>query len=155
MMLQRYHGETTPSRMAKPRHSSFWPQIWRACEAAVRVRKEQAKLIGKGMSFKDALDSATKDHSIRERHFVTPMAVSAMASGSGGGSHRGRDRSRSAPNRSGRGGKGRRDERRDTGASSSWGINSPHEKCTGTCDRAHVCRLCLGNHPAFQCTRDH
>ena len=162
-----------------------------------QVRKEQAKLIGKGMSFKDALDSATKDHSIRECHFVTPMAVSAMASGSGGGSHRGRDGSRSAPNRSGRAGKGRRGERRDTSASSSWGskgagkgkdkgnrkskgkgrdkgkgkapghrltpdgkqicfaFNNPHEKCTGTCDRAHVCRLCLGNHPAFQCTRDH
>jgi hypothetical protein len=168
-----------------------------------QVRKEQAKLISKGLSFKDALDNATKDHSIRERHFVTPMAVSVMAAGSGGSGNRGRDRSRSAPRHHGhRGGKPRNDKR-DTGASGSWGsgasssnkgfgkgkgsnknvnkgrgknrdkgkgkghratpdgkqicfaFNNPHEKCTGTCDRAHVCRTCLGGHPAFQCTKDH
>ena len=166
------------------------------------MRKEQAKLISKGLSFKDALDNATRDHSIRERHFVTPMAVSAIAAGSGGSGNRGRDCSRSAPHRGGRGGKPR-NERRDTGASGSWGsgasnswgnkgsnkgsnkgankgrgksrdkgkgkghrltpdgkqicfaFNNAHEKCTGTCDRAHVCRTCLGGHPAYQCTKDH
>ena len=45
-----------------------------------QVRKEQAKLIAKGSSFKDALVAACADYALRERHFVTPMAVSAISS---------------------------------------------------------------------------
>ena len=46
-----------------------------------QIRKEQAKLVGNGYSFKDALEAACKDYQIRERHFITPMAVSASFSG--------------------------------------------------------------------------
>ena len=164
-----------------------------------QVRKEQAKLIGKGSSFKDALEAASKDHSIRERHFVTPMAVSAISSGSGGGGNRGRDRSRSGTARGKRHKNGHGGDRRDTSAGSGhwdkgsskgkgkgqhkgkgkgkdkgkgkgkrghittpdgkqicFAFNNQHEKCSGSCDRAHVCRLCRGNHPAYECDRrDH
>ena len=162
-----------------------------------QVRKEQAKLIGKGSSFKDALEAASKDYAIRERHFVTPMAVSAISSGSGGGGIRGRDRSRSGTARGGRRRNHLNDDRNSTSAGSGhWGgkgagkgrgkgahkgkgkgkdrgkgkadgkarmtpdgtqicfaFNDQNEKCSGGCDRAHVCRLCLGGHPAFMCTK--
>ena len=42
------------------------------------VRKKQAYLINKGQDFRGALKAAAKDLEIRGRHFVTPMAVSAV-----------------------------------------------------------------------------
>ena len=34
-----------------------------------------------------------------------------------------------------------------------FAFNNQHEKCTGSCDRAHVCRTCLGTHPAYMCPK--
>jgi hypothetical protein len=141
------------------------------------VRKEQARLIAKGHSFKDALLAACSDYTIRERHFVTPLALSSLAP-------RQRQRSRSprraaAPNparwqgasgskgsKGGKGGKG--SEMGARGGKSQEGrgklayttpdgtpicfaYNNPDEKCSGSCGRTHVCRECFGAHPAFSC----
>ena len=34
-----------------------------------------------------------------------------------------------------------------------FAYNNAEEKCTGNCDRAHVCRKRLGSHPACICPK--
>jgi hypothetical protein len=158
-----------------------------------QIRKEQAKLNTKGHSFKDALEAACKDYSIRERHFVTPMAVSAISarppadpprrprsrsprrgnrgSGSSGGRSGGYDGGRNGGKGSNKGvgkgsgkgcskGKGKRGTkgggaiRTPDGKQICFAYNNAEEKCPGNCDRAHVCRKCLGSRPSYMCTKN-
>ena len=50
-------------------------------------------------------------------------------------------------------GKSRGQAQTPDGKQICFAFNNQHEKCSGTCDRAHVCRLCLGNHPAYTCPK--
>ncbi len=126
---------------------------------------------------------ACADYSIRERHFVTPLALSALtprqkqrsrsprraaatsheraqgASSSKGrkGGKGGKGSSKGAKGdkarRMGGHGKGKLAFNTPDGTSICFAYNNQDEKCVGACGRAHVCRKCFGAHPAFSCTR--
>ena len=133
-------------------------------------------LINKGQDFRSALKDAAKDPEIRERHFVTPMAVSALgqareASGAARARSRSPRRDRGGarppvPHPAGRGRGSARGKGRDKKSAGRFGFrkdlhaNTPDGRpicfafnspggCKGACGRVHVCRKCLDKSHGF------
>ena len=136
-----------------------WKQI---LHYEFQIRKEHAKLVNNGSTFRDALRQAWLDTSIRDRHFITPIAVSG-ASGAGV-----RDRSprrqpfyhQSGRPEKGKGkgkqkgkgkGKGKWHARAPDGRLICFAFNNPNERCNNQCRMVHVCRRCFGRHPVHSC----
>ena len=165
-------GDTVRGLEAKSQNNEVvarpaWQQI---LHYDFQVRKEQAKNISKGMGFKEALTAACADYTLRERHFITPMALSAIPSGTRRQRSRTPRRQSSPGSSSGlnskgsKGGKGKKGPKSGKGKgkgklryrtlddkSIRFAYNNPDENCDGQCGRAHVCRKCLGPHPMFCC----
>ena len=146
-----------------------------------QIRTEMAKHIGNGADFDSALRQAWKDPVLKERYFITPLAVSAVSSAprarsrsprgrgaqvpSGKGAGRGQSRKNRGPGKgAGKGGskggskgsgKGSKDWHSRTldGRAICYAYNNVGEACNGKCNRVHVCRRCFGPHPAHKCPK--
>jgi len=145
-----------------------------------QVRKEAARNIVKGLDFADALRTAWKDLELRERHFVTPLALSAVAGATrgpgpsggepalkrprrgeqgqqGGGKAKGKQKGAGDGKQKGagkgkqKGGKGGLKHSTPDGRQLCYAYNNAAESCDGTCGRVHACRWCLGPHPMHAC----
>ena len=121
------------------------------------IRKKAMELLEATKPLGTALKEAYEDPTIKERHFTTPLSVSAA----------GQRRSRSPPSAAGagpsssgkgqqKGKKGKRPKGKGKGALHSvtpegrqicYAYNSQWERCDGTCGRLHVCQACFGSHP--------
>ena len=132
-----------------------WPLI---LKYDLELRKKQARLINDGGTFRDSLKKACNDTALRDRHFVTPLAVQGPGAASSSG-RRGRSRTpkngkgkRAYSKGGGRGGRGGQWlSRTPDGREICYAYNSQNERCKGRCGRVHVCRRCLGRHPAHTC----
>jgi hypothetical protein len=129
------------------------------------VRKLHAKKVNEGASFRTALREAMADTALRDRRFITPLVI---GSGSSATRPRRPERSRSPGGKGSKGkrafgkGRGRSAKARGRG-SEEWRASTPDgrqicfafnnakERCSGKCGRVHVCRRCLGKHPAHTC----
>ena len=142
-----------------------------------QIRKEAARNILKGHDFAEALRRAWTDLELRERHFVTPLALSAVAGAAGGepalkrgrfrgeratgSEQQGGGKSKGKQKGGGKGkqkggkarGKGKGGLRHSTpdGRQLCYAFNNAAESCDGTCGRVHACRWCLGPHPMHAC----
>jgi hypothetical protein len=96
-----------------------WGQILRY---EFQIRKEQAKLIIKGKDFKAALTDACADDTVRERHFITKEAVSAVPTRTPSRSPR-RGSSSAPPRRSGQ--KGSKGGKSGTGMAKRKSLREP------------------------------
>ncbi len=177
-------GEQVRGLEAKDQYDSVVARpIWAlVLSYEFQIRKEMAKLILGGADFAAALRQAWKDPELRERHFITPLAVSAVSS-----APRARSRSPRGPRTPAQSGKsagkgksrrnrgqgkgankgGQKGSQKNTGkgAAKDWhsatpdgraicyAYNNPGEACSGKCNRVHVCRRCFGPHPVHQCTK--
>eukprot|EP00435_Cladocopium_sp_Y103_P060935 s1184_g22.t1 len=121
------------------------------------IRKKAMELLEPAKPLGDALKEASEDTIIKERHFTTPLSVSAAAQGS--------SRSRSPPPAAAssaagkglqKGKKGKKSKGKGKGGLHSvtpegrqicYAYNSQWERCDGSCGRLHVCQACFGNHP--------
>ena len=132
-----------------------------------QIRKETIKQVNTGVKLQEALLKARKDVVIKERYFLTPVAMNAMTSGK-------RERSRSPKHdrdsssyRSnkpswnssrnkgqGKGKKGKEVLHSTTpdGRQICFKWNSMKERCRYKCGRVHVCQRCLSSeHPLHMC----
>ncbi len=138
-----------------------------------QMRKEMIRLTNDGHKMVDALEMARKDMVIKERHFITPTSLAALAvaqkrerSRSPRGSHQGsgwygRDWHgdwRRKGGGKGKGSKGKHSGKKGNlhnktpdGREICWKWNSQHERCRFNCGRVHQCQICLGNHPMHAC----
>ena len=176
-------GEQVRGLEAKDQHDAVVARpIWALILSyEFQIRKEMAKLILEDVDFAAALRRAWRDPELRERHFITPLAVSAISSAprarsrsprglrtqapSGKGAGKGKGRNRGARKESGKGGQkggqkgGRKGGSKDLhsvtpdGRQICYAYNNVGEACTGKCSRLHVCRRCFGTHPVHQCTK--
>ena len=176
-------GEQVRGLEAKDQHDAVVARpIWALILSyEFQIRKEMAKLILEDEDFAAALRRAWRDPELRERHFITPLAVSAISSAprarsrsprglrtqapSGKGAGKGKGRNRGARKESGKGGQKGGQKGGRKGGSKDWhsmtpdgrqicyAYNNVGEACTGKCSRLHVCRRCFGTHPVHQCTK--
>ena len=120
------------------------------------IRKKAMELLEGTKPLGVALKEAYEDSTVKERHFTTPLSVSAVAQG----------RSRSPPSLPSasvaaakgvqKGKKGKRPKGKGKGGVHSvspegrqncYAYNSQWERCDGSCGRLHVCQACFGTHP--------
>ena len=137
-----------------------------------QVRKEMVRLLNEGNSLHTALEEARKDGVVKERFFLTPAAMSALAnaqknedhsyrSRSPRGGHRGwhdkgQDRGGYGKGKKGKGKKGKKGDavihsKTPDGREICYKWNSQHDRCRHQCGRLHVCQICFGNHPMHSC----
>ena len=145
-----------------------WPQL---LVYELQIRKHMYDLmVNKGTKAPDALKAAYRDSVVKERHFTTPIALSAtskqpfdsysatrMNKGSGKGKGgKGSGKKGTGPysgKREGKsGGKG-------TKSKSKFGecypYNNHWERCTRkNCPFPHLCSRCGGKHPAYRCQNE-
>ena len=127
------------------------------------VRKKQMELVAPGTTIAAALKEASSDPTVKERHFTTPLSVSAASQGAA--SHRSRSpkqgrASVAPPPQSSwtrpKGSKGKKGKGKGRGYHNltpegrqiCYAYNSQHERCDGSCGRIHCCQICFGKHPA-------
>ena len=124
---------------------------------------------------------AWKDPELRERYFITPLAVSAVSSAprarsrsprgqraqapNGKGAGKGKNRHRGTGKGAGTGGQKDNNKNSGKGGSKDWHSSTPDgraicyaynnagESCAGQCNRLRVCRRCFGTHPVHLCTK--
>lgn len=152
------HGGSVVSRPA-------WAQI---LAYDLNVRKEMAKRLNNGHTFEQALRGAWQDTGVRDRYFVTPLALAGAVTRERPRRSRS-PRRRSKPARkadqgrpTGKGaGKGRGKNKSarlaaktPDGRNICFAYNNSAEGCTKRCGMVHVCRKCFGPHPMFQCRQD-
>ena len=137
-----------------------------------QVRKEMVRLLNEDNSLHTALEEARKDGVVKERFFLTPAAMSALAnaqknedhsyrSRSPRGGHRGwhdkgQDRGGYGKGKKGKGKKGKKGDavihsKTPDGREICYKWNSQHDRCRHQCGRLHVCQICFGNHPMHSC----
>lgn len=121
------------------------------------ARKKQMELVSPTTAVGAALREAYNDPTVKERHFTTPLSVSAASQGSSG--HRSRSPRGSMPpphpafpprqrGNKGKKGKGKGRGYHTTtpeGRQICFAYNSQYERCDGSCGRVHVCQICFGN----------
>ena len=123
------------------------------------IRKEAAKRTREGTPFPTALRESWKDPTIKERNFVTPLALHAKRPAPAPPPadpykyHKGKGKS----------GKGKTKKGGVTtmqgcashtpdGDPVCFRYNTPNEKCKEKkCRFKHLCGICFGKHPLFQC----
>ena len=142
----------------------------------LQIRKKAAYLINtEGVSLVEALKSARENSVVKERHFTTPMALSASASmgprGSLEASAWGAGYTAWQPGKGRRGGKAKGKGKDGGKGKGKWGnaqrppaptnwhsktpdgkpicfkYNNQYERCDGRCGMVHCCRICFGRHP--------
>lgn len=126
------------------------------------IRKEAAKKVREGTPYPAALREAWRDPTIKERHFVTPLALHSKRPTPEvppvpwkyhkGGKDKGKG---------GKDGKGKKGGKTvlpgcathtPDGDPVCYRFNTPNEKCKEKkCRFKHVCGICFGRHPLYQC----
>ena len=123
------------------------------------IRKEAARKTRDGTPYPTALRESWRDPTIKERNFVTPLALHAK---------RPAPAPLQDPNKvykagkgkdgKGRGKKGKGVELKGCASHTAEGepicfrFNTPNEKCKEKkCRYKHVCGICFGKHPPYQC----
>jgi len=134
-----------------------------AYEQAIRKKACYDLNNGTFATFAVALQSAWKDSVTKERHFVTPLALSSILQ-----SPRDRDASRDIfswkktvkgggkkGKASGKGSKGggKGSSRSPDGKPICFRYNDPNQRCKNkNCRFEHICAFCFQRHPKFQCS---
>ena len=102
-----------------------------------------------------ALKEAAEDVTVKERHFTTPLSVSAAAQGRSRSPQVRAMGSKGTSQKGGGGKKGKKGQGKGKshhtvtpeGRQICFAYNSQNERCDGTCNRVHVCQACFGPHP--------
>lgn len=138
-----------------------------------QIRKAAYRLLATtSKTFKEALKECSKDATIKERYFTTPVALAssspkvyAFNSDTKGGKGRGKGRAAKGQGRLGqKGSKGGKKGSSSKGGQGSKGqkitdycyaYNNSWERCTRkNCQFKHICMRCGGKHPVYQCTNE-
>ena len=137
----------------------------------LEVRRKMVEIMARGVTIDQALDQARKDPIVKERHFVTPLAIGAttgkrsapsydpvlagapmakkpkgpkVSKGKGKGKGKGKEKGKSA-----------RQECASTtpdGKKICFRFNDQSQGCTRQqCTFLHVCGRCFRDHPLFRC----
>lgn len=126
------------------------------------VRKEAMKRTnGEGTPIPVALKQAWKDPTVKERSFVTPLALHTKRPMLQPGENPNKWTRREEKEKGkGKGKKGKSSlpncsSHTPDGAPVCFRFNTPGEKCKERkCKFKHVCGLCFGSHPLFKCNAD-
>ena len=125
------------------------------------IRKKMVELLAPDTPVGEALKQAMECPVTKERHFTTPLSVSAAAQAARSRSP-GPPAASSAPWGMGKGSKGRKGKSKKgkgrgafhsltpEGRQICYAYNSASEACDGSCNRVHCCQVCFGSHPAYQ-----
>ena len=138
-----------------------------AYEQAIRKKACYDVNNGTMASFRDALQAAWKDPVTKERHFVTPLALTSAPSvqkresDSGGlnnpkrwkGGQKGGGKNTQSKGGGGKSSSSKGQARTPEGKAICFRYNDPKKKCTSKpCRFEHVCAFCFQRHPRYQCT---
>lgn len=139
-----------------------------------QVRKQMVRLMNAGTEMAEALDSAMKDTTVKERYFLTPAALEAASER---GDPPGKSRSPRRDNwegssgwrdppawrtRGNKGGKAKGKGKKGMGKLNShtpdgraicYAWNNRDQRCRYNCGRVHCCQYCFGTHPAHSCKK--
>ena len=121
------------------------------------IRKEAAKKVREGTPYPTALRESWRDPTIKERHFVTPLALHSKRPHPSVPTHdvpikyvKGKGK--------GKGKKGGKTQlpgcatHTPDGDPVCYRFNTPNEKCKEKkCRFKHLCGICFGKHPLYQC----
>ena len=127
-------GEHVRGLEAKDQHDSVVARpIWAlVLSYEFQIRKEMAKLILEGADFARALREAWTDPVLKERYFITPLAVSAVSSAPRARSRSPRGKWAPAPNEKGAGKGGQKGRKnRGAGKGANKGGQKGHNKGAG------------------------
>ena len=141
-----------------------WSQVI-TYELAIR-KKAWALVQSEGITFSTGLRQAWADPVVKERNFTTPLALHTYAKRAAGNiddDGKGKkwrakgDKDTKGGKGSGKGpkgdkGDGKGNDRTPDGRPICYRYNDKTNPCKRrTCKFVHVCRICLGQHPAFNC----
>ena len=167
LLGEHVYGLTGKSSRGETVSAPSWPQLL-IYESQIR-KCMYGLMVDDGISAPEALKSAYRDPVVKERHFTTPIALSATSKqpfdsyggGQGlrqksGGKGRGKGRKGGGPyGKTGKGGKGG-NKQKSGGGKPKFGecfpFNNHWERCTRkNCPFPHICSRCGGKHAAYQC----
>lgn len=122
------------------------------------IRKEAAKKVREGTPYPTALREAWRDPTVKERHFVTPLALHSKRPAPEipwhpGKYHKGgKDKGKGKTKKGGKSVLQGCATHTPEGDPVCYRFNTPNEKCKEKkCRFKHVCGICFGKHPLYQC----
>ena len=122
------------------------------------IRKEAAKRTREGTPFPAALREAWRDPTVKERNFVTPLALHAKRpapnppSGDYVKYQKGKGKEGKGKTKKGNPGLKGCASHTPNGEPVCFRFNTPDEKCKEKkCKFKHLCGICFGKHPLYMC----